>query len=140
MKRIQRQRTKGWRMPEGAIYVGRSSRWGNPWRVGDVWDAPFVWHVDLAARAVVNGLVKITPPIAVALYDASLMRDTNRGFHYLDVPGQEARYVPLAPLRGHDLACWCPLCPAHADGLPLGVVCADCSPCHADLLLSLANP
>jgi len=33
-KRIRRQRTKGWRMPEGAIYVGRGSRWDNPIRVG----------------------------------------------------------------------------------------------------------
>jgi hypothetical protein len=32
-KRIQRRRTKGWRMPEGAIYVGRPTRWGNPYRV-----------------------------------------------------------------------------------------------------------
>ena len=31
-KRIQRKRTKGWRMPEGAVYVGRGSRWGNPFR------------------------------------------------------------------------------------------------------------
>lgn len=30
-KRIQRSRAKGWRMPEGAIYVGRPSKWGNPW-------------------------------------------------------------------------------------------------------------
>ena len=29
-KRIQRKRTKGWRMPEGTIYVGRGSAWGNP--------------------------------------------------------------------------------------------------------------
>ena len=43
------------------------------------------------------------------------------------------------PLRGHDLACWCPLCDAHRDGLPLGVTCADCAPCHADVLLELAN-
>ena len=32
-KRIQRHRTKGWRMPEGAIYVGRPTIWGNPYRV-----------------------------------------------------------------------------------------------------------
>jgi len=32
--RIQRKRVKGWRMPEGAIYVGRGSRWGNPYRIG----------------------------------------------------------------------------------------------------------
>jgi hypothetical protein len=29
-KRIQRKRTKGWRMPEGVVYVGRPSKWGNP--------------------------------------------------------------------------------------------------------------
>ena len=28
-KRIQRKRTKGWRMPEGAVYVGRPTKWGN---------------------------------------------------------------------------------------------------------------
>lgn len=32
-RRIQRQRTKGWRMPEGAVYVGRPSRWGSPFGV-----------------------------------------------------------------------------------------------------------
>src|SRR5207253_1483708 len=29
-RRIQRKRTKGWEMPEGAVYVGRPSIWGNP--------------------------------------------------------------------------------------------------------------
>jgi hypothetical protein len=29
-KRIQRRRVKGWRMPDGAVYVGRPTRWGNP--------------------------------------------------------------------------------------------------------------
>lgn len=33
-ERIQRRRTKGWRMPEGAIYVGRPSKWGNPFQLG----------------------------------------------------------------------------------------------------------
>lgn len=37
-KRIQRKRTKGWKMPEGAIYVGRPSLYGNPFRVED-WGA-----------------------------------------------------------------------------------------------------
>ena len=32
---IQRKRTKGWRKPEGAVYVGRGSRFGNPFRSGD---------------------------------------------------------------------------------------------------------
>ena len=33
MKRIQRMRTKGWRMPENTVYVGRPSKWGNPYSV-----------------------------------------------------------------------------------------------------------
>lgn len=32
-QRSQRRRVKGWRMPEGAVYVGRGSKWGNPFRV-----------------------------------------------------------------------------------------------------------
>jgi hypothetical protein len=33
-QRLQRQRTRGWRKPVNAVYVGRPSRWGNPYRVG----------------------------------------------------------------------------------------------------------
>ena len=29
-KRIQRKRTKGWRLPKNAVYVGRPGKWGNP--------------------------------------------------------------------------------------------------------------
>ena len=31
MRRIQRKRTKGWKMPENTVYVGRPSKWGNPY-------------------------------------------------------------------------------------------------------------
>lgn len=31
--RIQRKRTKGWKMPEGTVYVGRPSKWGNPYSI-----------------------------------------------------------------------------------------------------------
>jgi Domain of unknown function (DUF4326) len=30
-KRIQRRRTKGWRMPSNAVYVGRRTKYGNPY-------------------------------------------------------------------------------------------------------------
>src|SRR5438309_10352959 len=30
MIRVQRRRVKGWRMPENTVYVGRPSKWGNP--------------------------------------------------------------------------------------------------------------
>ena len=34
--RIQRKRTKGWRKPEGAVYVGRPTKWGNPWATAEM--------------------------------------------------------------------------------------------------------
>ena len=30
-KRIQRQRTRGWRLPPNTVYVGHPSKWGNPY-------------------------------------------------------------------------------------------------------------
>jgi len=34
-ERIQRRRVKGWRMPLNTIYVGRPSKWGNPYSTRD---------------------------------------------------------------------------------------------------------
>lgn len=31
-KRIQRKRTLGWRMPPNTVYVGRPTKYGNPYR------------------------------------------------------------------------------------------------------------
>ncbi len=31
--RIQRKRTKGWKMPENTVYVGRPTKWGNPFGI-----------------------------------------------------------------------------------------------------------
>ncbi|QFG13496.1 hypothetical protein PP501_gp64 [Gordonia phage Powerball] len=100
--RIQRKRTKGWRMPEGAIYVGRGSTWGNPWRIG----ARLITEADMLNGTVHVREFLITPEIAVAFY---------REAFALDLP------EIVAELR--DLACWCPLD----------------QPCHADVLLELAN-
>jgi hypothetical protein len=109
-KRIQRQRAKGWRMPEGAVYVGRPTRWGNPWRIGDLWcdalsdDAGFIsWMAG--------------EPIPDA---ATAVRAFDQDQGLMELQEMEAWY---GPLRGHDLVCWCPLD----------------QPCHADVLLVLAN-
>ena len=32
--RIQRKRTKGWKMPPNTVYVGRPTEWGNPFKIG----------------------------------------------------------------------------------------------------------
>jgi hypothetical protein len=92
-KRIQLRRSKGWRKPEGAIVVARPSRWGNPIRIG----APHPEH---------GG--PITREEMLELYRAAVG------------PGgpNELTAEDLAPLRDHDLACWCgPAQPCHADGL-----------------------
>jgi hypothetical protein len=34
-KRIQLKRSKGWKMPAGAVKVDRTTRWGNPFTVAD---------------------------------------------------------------------------------------------------------
>lgn len=98
-QRIQRKRTKGWRMPEGAVYVGRGSTWGNPWRIGDRL---------MTYAGPLNGSQRcqeffMDAHLAVALYRAAFAPD-----------------LPeiVATLRGKDLACWCPLDQlCHADVL-----------------------
>lgn len=115
-KRIQRKRTKGWRMPKGAVYVGRPTLWGNRYKIG-------TWSNTLGREVQ-------TIEEAVELYRKVVW----------DAPdGQYMAAYAREQLRGHDLACWCGLCPAHTDGKPLGVDCPDCDPCHVDPLLEIAN-
>jgi hypothetical protein len=91
-RRIKMQRTKGWRMPADAVYVGRPTVWGNPWRVGGK------AHGALGPRE------------AVAEYERAL---TGGQLHDRDGTQLMDR---LAELRGRDLACWCDLDqPCHAD-------------------------
>lgn len=104
--RIRRERTEGWRMPEGAIYVGRPTEWGNKFRRGD----PFP-RTDRQRDPSLNGL-RMNWLDVVAIHRQWVQR------HVLVVGD-----LDLEPLRGHDLACWCPLD----------------EPCHADVLLELAN-
>ena len=114
-KRIQRKRTKGWRMPEGAVYVGRPSKWGNPWTAGG--DAQFVM------RDTPKGVVKrmsfdrMTPATVVELYRFWITRTS-----WNESPHDPTR-LDMSPLAGRDLVCWCPLD----------------QPCHADVLLEIAN-
>ncbi len=101
-KRIQRKRTKGWRMPEGAVYVGRPTKFGNPFAVGE---PGWVGHWRALDRA----------------HAVELFREltTSTDFH--------ARV--RRDLAGSDLVCWCPLEDEHGNRVP----------CHADVLLEIAN-
>lgn len=97
--RVQRQRTRGWRMPAHTKYVGRGSLYGNPYRVART-------RRELDAG---DPMVVATPEEAVERF-REWLETTREGRHVAD----SARRV----LWGHDLACWCPLGqPCHADAL-----------------------
>ena len=118
-QRIQRQRTPGWRMPADAIYVGRPTKWGNPINLSDVGHQ----YPSLDDRAVAAGVVRDFQVLASRgrlAFPNWLSVDGTRGPVEWTYPSlNEIR----ADLAGHDLVCWCPLD----------------SPCHADVLLELAN-
>jgi hypothetical protein len=102
-------------MPEGAVYVGRPSKWGNPFEV-----------VKSAGRFLVfdsrlnDGYLSAHDDKADAHRQAVVdwILDLEKDPLRLVVAGAMA-----TELRGHDLACWC----------PVG------TPCHADVILDLVN-
>lgn len=113
--RIQLRRTRGWRLSDlsaHAVVVSRPSRWGNPFRVGT--DVTIT-----IADGQLEPWARIDPVAAVALY-----------CRWLDHDLVDAPTVDVAALAGHDLACWCPLVDPRT---------GDRYPCHADVLLDLAN-
>lgn len=117
-KRIQRRRTKGWRMPEGAVYVGRPSRWGNPFRMEHDPRALRPWIVTYE-----TGTYRFAQRWDAARWAVASYR------LWLAWPQQSALRRDIPGLAGYDLACWCPLEDAEGNRVP----------CHADVLLELAN-
>lgn len=89
-KRIQRCRIKNWQMPSNTVYVGRPSKWGNPYKIGDM------GFGKLPRIKTIKGTIRS--------YAAELRV---RLFFRPDL---------LVELKGKNLACWCPLNqPCHAD-------------------------
>lgn len=114
--RIQRSRIKGWRSPVGAVYVGRGSRWGNPYAV--IRTSPGAAVVDTRTGGVIYGATSTSDArrVAVVWYAALLGGHT------------DLRAAARRELRGRNLMCWCPL---PAPGQP--------DHCHAAVLLEMAN-
>lgn len=138
-KRIQRKRTKGWRMPPNTIYVGRPSRWGNPWEIGDnLHDIgcapeegqPVNWRTCITAADCVQGFrqfVDWEPPTFEKPWrmrggtpeEPTVMEMWGGYDDNIHINRRSIRKF----LAGKDLCCWCPLD----------------QPCHADVLLEIAN-
>ena len=101
-RRIQRKRTKGWRMPPNTIYVGRGSKWGNPFFV---YSNKYKDH-----KHDLNPYCVRTPEEAIEFFKSQYISRINLA----DIKKE---------LKGKNLACWCRLD----------------QPCHADILLEIAN-
>lgn len=117
-ERIQLRRSRGWRKPEGAVVVSRPSVYGNPWRMQDIERFNNPQPTSKAERD------RRRRAWAVAQYARELKDRGGTG---------EEEFITIDQvrerLRGHDLACWCPLVDAEGNHVP----------CHADVLLEIAN-
>ncbi|TGB37904.1 DUF4326 domain-containing protein [Mycolicibacterium peregrinum] len=129
-ERVQRQRRAGEPgMTPGAIYVGRPSKWGNPWRIVVERHRGQTWHRVRHATEGRSAGSFVVPEYA--------RRTATRAFYHDLIQGR----LPFdeddvtRDLAGHDLACWCPpavLLPGGGrDWLGLQ--------CHGDVLLEVAN-
>lgn len=114
--RIQRKRTRGWRKPEGAVYVGRGSKWGNPTRVVYRPDTGG-WHAEHD-----NGGGVGTWPTADGARQFAV-----DAYHALLRGNPKLVEATRTELAGRDLMCWCP---TPEFGEP--------DHCHAVLLLHVA--
>lgn len=108
--RIRRSRIKGKPLPEGAVYVGRPTLWGNPFTGRCSGHAKSVILHDHWLRGRVGAL--------------TLER---MGFHPAEIDALERLRTRVLGnihrLAGRDLACWCPLTSEW---------------CHAETLLTMA--
>jgi hypothetical protein len=118
-ERIQRRRTKDWRMPDGAVYVGRPSKWGNPIDLSDVGSQFPSLDDERIARLVVRDFETLAGRGHLSFPNWRFVGGRRGPVAWTYPSVDEIR----AELAGHDLACWCPA------GLP----------CHADVLLRIAN-
>ncbi len=134
--RIQRRRTAGWRASEGAVYVGRGSRYGNPYRLGTTQirtpgiDGSGWQHEGRLGKTSGDRHAFVHPDQTVTWH---LVQDATPQ----QVIELYRRWLAERPalleavreqLAGRDLLCWCPL---PAEGEP--------DYCHAAVLLTLAN-
>ncbi len=107
--RFQRSRKAGYQLPKDVVYVGRPTIWGNPYPPG-----LFVFAVppNILSAAAISAAAEnnvLTVEGSVAVYAAYIKLNK--------------KYFPLEEIRGRDLSCWC--------------ACGE--PCHADVLLTIAN-
>ena len=111
--RVQLSRAKGWRMPPNTVKVDRSTRFGNP-IPASYWLYRYGHNKADAQCAAAEWFGDLLPKM-MAGTDSPLESDIEEHMRWI------AKHV--GDLRGKNLACWC----------KVG------APCHADVLLEIAN-
>lgn len=125
--RVKRERKGGWKMPPNTVYVGRGTKWGNPFKVVEVADNE--WHVVCKENDTWNVLLKTTNHdealnFSLKSYQYWLMPYTHKDGDIEKFFQSTAMLDGIvSELKGKNLACWCSLN----------------QKCHADILLRLAN-
>ena len=110
--RVQLSRRKGWRKPPNTVVVARPSKWGNPFTVSAAIDSGLA-ETEREGRAVAVEAFRAWLRGGAGVAGWSPASDAHRLRILAELP----------ELAGKNLACWCPLD----------------QPCHADVLLELAN-
>ncbi len=115
-QRVRLSRRPGSRLPPDARSVARPTTWGNPYRITRITNGQqprwVIAHGDSTSTIGPSDTIDQARAKAVELYREWVLGQPDL-----------TRRVRLE-LAGRDLACWCP----------------DRAPCHADVLLELANP
>lgn len=109
-RRVQRLRGKGVPLPAGSIYVGRGTRWANPFAMRQWGHAKSV----TLHRRWISGELGALSLDRLGFSDGEIAALDRWRVRIL---------MNLHELAGHDLACWCSI---------------NCSWCHADIYLELA--
>ncbi|PFG19852.1 DUF4326 domain-containing protein [Serinibacter salmoneus] len=119
-KRVQMTRQRPWRAEDpDAVIVDRRTKWGNPYRIEEMRS-----RLERIAAELETPNTLDPRELVVEAFRADLRHGPDSAWWWYGPHMQILRILSdLHELAGRDLACWCPLS----------------SPCHADVLLELAN-
>jgi hypothetical protein len=110
MQRVQRKRTKGFKLPENTVCVNRGTKWGNPFKV--VQSGKGYAVCDPEGNSLMDDF---TSKVSASAYAVGLYAG------WLDHQLTPDGGLQLDELKGKNLACFC----------DMG------TPCHADYLITL---
>lgn len=134
--RLQRKRQAGWRKPENAVIVDRTSRWGNPYVVKQhegkwtiitntgIIPSINLWRELHDGEQTIFDTKEEAVAFAVVLYKRFVLPYTSGDTRIAAFKLEEYhRKNIIDALHGKDLVCFC----------------SPDSQCHADILLEIAN-